>query len=101
MPNRWWRRFFTDRDNELFRTIAPPERMPAFFRAWTRKEAVLKAIGRGVQALDQCEVTFAAGEPEQVLRVGDETDASEKWFLKSWFPSDKYLAAVAVELGHT
>jgi 4'-phosphopantetheinyl transferase len=31
----------------LFQTLAPEELRPAFYRAWTRKEAVLKARGEG------------------------------------------------------
>ena len=43
---------------------------------------MLKAVGRGVQALDQCDVTFGANEPEMVLRLGDDPQTAEKWFLQ-------------------
>jgi 4'-phosphopantetheinyl transferase len=91
-------RFFTQRERDAFFPLPEPERLAAFFRAWTRKEAVLKAVGRGVQALDQCDVTFCANEPEMVLRLGDDTESAEKWFLRSWQPQPGYAAAVAVEL---
>jgi 4'-phosphopantetheinyl transferase len=91
-------RFFTRRERDTFFALAERERLDAFLRAWTRKEAVLKAIGSGVQALDQCEVTFCAGEDERVLRVGDDMDAGAKWLLRSWQPAAEYDAALAVEL---
>jgi 4'-phosphopantetheinyl transferase len=91
-------RFFTAREKRQFEQLAEPEREPAFFRLWTRKEAALKAIGRGVQSLDQCEVTFLPGDEERVLRIEDDGDAAGKWFLKNWNPEPGYLAAVAVEL---
>ncbi|MCE9534366.1 MAG: 4'-phosphopantetheinyl transferase superfamily protein [Planctomycetes bacterium] len=92
-------RFFGKHDADLYQTLAASEKLPAFFRAWTRKEAVLKAIGRGVQSLDQCEVTFLPGEPEAVLRMGDDHDVKEKWLLRSWQPESQFVAAVAVNIG--
>lgn len=91
-------RFFTRREGELFQSLPESERLAAFFRVWTRKEATLKAIGRGVQSLDQCDVTFCPGEDERVLRMGDDHAAAEKWLLRSWKPNDDFVAAVAVEL---
>jgi 4'-phosphopantetheinyl transferase len=92
-------RFFTISDRQIFSTLPKSERLPAFFRAWTRKEAALKAIGKGVQWLDFCEVTFRPGEPEAVLRMGDDINCQSKWLLRSWEPKRNYVAALAVELG--
>ncbi len=94
-------RFFSQHDCDRFKQLPEHERLNAFFRAWTRKEAVLKAIGLGVQRLDQCDVTFRTGEPEAVLRVGADTNAAAKWFLRSWQPETGYDGAVAVELSST
>lgn len=88
-------RFFTARERGLFRALPEHERLPAFFRAWTRKEAILKAVGLGVQALDQCEVSFCP-EDETVLQMGDDADCQSKWLLRSWEPESDYVAAVAV-----
>src|SRR5262249_31421650 len=51
-------RFFSRHDADVFQSLSAADRLDAFFRAWTRKEAVLKAVGRGVQSLDCCDVTF-------------------------------------------
>jgi 4'-phosphopantetheinyl transferase len=91
-------RFFRERERRAFFALPESDRPAAFFCAWTRKEAVLKAVGLGVQAVDQCDVTFCPGEPEAVLQLGDDAKSSGKWFLRSWQPRDDYVAAVAVEL---
>ena len=59
---------------------------------------MLKAVGLGVQAVDQCDVTFRPDEPESVLQLGNDVEAAGKWFLRSWLPRDDYVAAVAVEM---
>jgi 4'-phosphopantetheinyl transferase len=91
-------RFFTRRERDLFNALPDDQRQAAFFRAWTRKEAALKAVGYGVQSLDRCDVTFRPDEPELVLRMGDDSLAADKWLLRSWQPAPDYMAAVAVQL---
>jgi 4'-phosphopantetheinyl transferase len=90
-------RFFSLREIAEFQGIPTQSRQAAFLRAWTRKEAVLKAIGRGVQSLDYCEVSFADGEPAAVLSIEGDVDARDRWELITWEPAAGYLAAVAVE----
>ncbi len=36
--------------------LAPQMDLPLFFRYWTAKEAVLKAVGKGLAGLDKCRV---------------------------------------------
>jgi 4'-phosphopantetheinyl transferase len=90
-------RFFSRREVAEFEAIPSPDRQAAFLRAWTRKEAVLKAIGRGVQSLDYCEVSFADGEPAMVRSIEGDKHAGDQWELITWEPAPGYLAAVAVE----
>ncbi len=74
-------------------SLAPEARSEAFFRAWTRKEAYLKAIGTGLsRALQDIEVSLAPGEPARFL-----TDAPElqSWSLLGFKPAPGYLAALA------
>ena len=92
-------RFFTRRECDQFQALPPPARPAAFLRAWTRKEAVLKAIGRGVQSLDCCDVTFGEDEPPAVLELDGDRSAGGRWRLFGWEPAAGYLAAGAVEEG--
>ncbi len=91
-------RFFCPRERDFFRTVPEHDREDAFFRAWTRKEAVLKAVGQGVQSLDLCDVSFGIQEPVMVLRFGCNEAASDQWFLHGWRPGPKYDAALAIEM---
>ena len=91
-------RFFSRRECEQFQALPPADRPDAFLRAWTRKEAVLKAVGRGVQSLDCCEVTFANGEPPAVLALDGDPAGGRRWELFTWQPAPGYLAAGAVEV---
>ncbi len=90
-------RFFSKRECVEFQAIPQPLQQVAFLRAWTRKEAVLKALGRGVQSLDCCEVTFVDGEAPALRCMDGDARAAEKWELIAWEPVAGYLAAVAIE----
>ena len=92
-------RFFTRRECDQFHALPPAARPAAFLRAWTRKEAVLKAIGRGVQSLDCCDVTFGADEPPALLELDGDRSAGARWVMFGWEPAAGYLAAGAVERG--
>jgi 4'-phosphopantetheinyl transferase len=65
-------RFFAASEAEkLFRL--PDEQQPAaFFRCWTRKEALVKAVGAGLSIpLDSFEVSFLPGENVRKIRGAD------------------------------
>ena len=90
-------RFFSAREQSLFRALPAEEVQACFLRAWTRKEAVLKATGRGVQSLDCCEVSFGATEPVSVVSLDGDPAAKDRWLLHAWEPEPGFVAAMAVE----
>jgi 4'-phosphopantetheinyl transferase len=68
-------------------------RSAEFLRLWTAKEAVLKALGRGIAfGLDRLHVTSVTGQ--LVLRWIDEEDVS-RWQLQRLDVGADYLAALA------
>jgi 4'-phosphopantetheinyl transferase len=91
-------RFFSRHECARYHALSPADRPSAFLRAWTRKEAVLKAIGRGVQSLDCCEVTFGDDEPPALVRLDGDLGVGRRWQLFTWEPAAGYLAAGAVEV---
>lgn len=90
------RRFFSPSEVEAFNALPQEQQVAAFFRCWTRKEAYIKAIGRGLsQPLDGFDVTLAPDLPPALLRA-DEDDAS-RWSLNDIDVEKDYAAALVVE----
>jgi len=93
-------RFFSPRERDDFFSLPEPERLAAFFRGWTRKEAFLKATGTGLATvLDSFDVPLDPAAPPAVLRVADDPGASARWSLFDLDPGPGYAAALAVETG--
>jgi 4'-phosphopantetheinyl transferase len=89
-------RFFTSREQAEFFNHPQQEQPAAFFRAWTRKEALLKATGDGLASLgDTYEVPFAKVGPER-MSLSDDTEAVPCWTLLDLDVGLEYLAALAV-----
>ena len=72
--------------------------MDAFYRVWSRKEAVIKADGRGIAiGLDRFDVN--AGEPPALLDArweGAVPGEAAQWSLHSLEAPSGYAAALAV-----
>jgi 4'-phosphopantetheinyl transferase len=63
------RRFFSHRELQELVGLSPDLRAEAFFLAWTRKEAYIKAQGQGLHIkLDSFDVTLTPGGPARFLR---------------------------------
>lgn len=72
------------------------DRGAAFFRYWTRKEAVMKATGLGLK-LPLRSITLAPpGEPPRLLSATDGALDPNRTTIVDLSPGDGYLAALAV-----
>jgi 4'-phosphopantetheinyl transferase len=92
------KRFFSQRESALLQALPPEERNAAFFNAWTRKEALLKATGKGISfGLDRVEVALAPGQPAQFVSLDGDKRKAGGWALWSLTPAPGYVAAVALE----
>jgi len=84
------------RELAVYQRLSPLERPGAVLRAWTRKEAYLKAVGCGIaRPLGHIQVTFLEGEHPRLLVSGDSNDAPADWIFRSWSPRPGWFAAVA------
>ena len=93
------RRYFAPAEVDALAAVPDAARTRAFFACWTRKEAFVKAIGRGLSyPLDSFAVSFANGD-EPRITVDDPPDESERWALHALDPGPGYVGALAVSGG--
>jgi 4'-phosphopantetheinyl transferase len=91
------RRTFSPAEAATFRALPRDERVDAFYRGWTCKEAFVKMSGEGLAIpLHTFEVALAPHEGPRITRVGDERDCASRWTLVHLRPSPEYDAAVCV-----
>jgi 4'-phosphopantetheinyl transferase len=89
--------FFSARENETFRALPRNQKKMAFFEFWTRKEAFIKATGKGMyEPLDKCNATLVAGERAELIRIGGESIVDSQWFIQDLKPAPGFAAALAV-----
>jgi len=88
-------RFFSTQEQQELAQLSPDLRLQGFFNGWTRKEAILKAIGKGLTLpLDQIEVPLIG---DACLRRIDWQPAElTRWQLYNLQVEAGYAAAVAV-----
>jgi 4'-phosphopantetheinyl transferase len=90
------RRYFHPAEAADFARVPPAEAEGAFFRCWSRKEAVVKALGFGMSLdLHRYRVSCIPGaEPEVLALEGDEAP-QENWSLIDLDPGPGHAGAVA------
>jgi len=89
--------FFSPREAAEFSQLPWEQQPTAFFNLWTRKEALLKAMGEGIaHSLDRVEVSFLPGEPARVLSLPAGRRAGSEWSLVELTISPAYAAALAL-----
>ncbi len=87
-------RDFAAAERDAWLGLPDDQRIAAFFRCWTRKEAYLKARGVGLSlGLDQFEVSFSSDESVGIVRDVDANDAARQWRFYDVSPRENYLAA--------
>lgn len=90
-------KFFSPLENSVLRSLPEHLQATAFFTCWTRKEAYIKAVGKGLSIpLNQFDVSLAPGEPAALLNVEENPEEASKWSLIELFPCSDMVAAVAV-----
>lgn len=94
------RRFLSPHESHVFFGLAPHERVDAFFRCWTRKEAYIKARGDGVAlSLAEFDVSLAPGDPPALLRTRHDPRDALRWTLRDLAVGAGFAGALAAEGG--
>ncbi|MCL5261267.1 MAG: 4'-phosphopantetheinyl transferase superfamily protein [Gammaproteobacteria bacterium] len=83
--------------HDLF-LLPPNERQIAFYNCWTRKEAFIKAIGKGIFfPLEKFSVAVDTKKQGRAkLTIMDESYASKPWVLYALDPAPEYYGALVV-----
>ena len=90
-------RFFTSAEAEQLAQLAEPLRVLGFMRLWTCKEAVLKAIGRGLSfGLDRLAFDINADAwPHSLLHIADEAGPASEWQLHQFEADAAHVGSLA------
>jgi len=91
-------RFFSEHERQSLRKLPGKERVAAFFRCWTCKEAFLKAQGVGLsRSLGSFDVEVNPALPARLLATRPDANEAAKWYLREVETVQNYSAAAAVE----
>jgi len=91
------RRFFSPGEVAVLHSLPVEQQKEAFFLCWTRKEAFIKAIGKGLSIpLNQFDVSLTPNHPAELLRTRYDRLEVNRWsiFNIDLFPD--YAAALAI-----
>ncbi|HEV3157457.1 MAG TPA: 4'-phosphopantetheinyl transferase superfamily protein [Candidatus Baltobacteraceae bacterium] len=92
------RRFFAPAEAEEIHSAPPEQHVAAFFACWTRKEALVKAMGVGLSMLlDTFQVSMLPNRPAEVIAVAGDPLARTRWKLVDLSEAD-FAAALAVNI---
>jgi 4'-phosphopantetheinyl transferase len=92
------KRFFSVNEVAILGTIPIERKLEAFYNCWARKEAYIKAHGKGLLLpLDSFDVSFAPWEPPMLLVTKEEPQERFLWTLLDLKPGLGYVGALAVK----
>lgn len=91
-------RFFAPGEVAALRALPEAARTLAFFHGWTRKEAYIKARGKGLAIpLDEFEVSIDPARPAALLATRPDPAEAARWSLVELPTEPGYVAAACVE----
>jgi 4'-phosphopantetheinyl transferase len=89
-------RFFAADECAALESLAPRDRARAFYLAWTRKEAYVKAVGDGLHIpLDSFSVTLRPGEEARLVGLDTDPKPTRDWNLHHLDAKPGFVGAVA------
>jgi 4'-phosphopantetheinyl transferase len=90
-------RFFSISERQQLGALPESEKVEAFFRCWTRKEAYIKAIGEGLSLpLSQFDVSLEAMETDALLATRPDNSEAGQWSIREVSGGPGYSAALCV-----
>lgn len=72
---------FAEEEKNHWQQLPEPQKTLAFYRFWTRKEAFVKATGRGIAlGLKQCAIN--PENPKELLRIPKDYGQASEWLMQ-------------------
>jgi 4'-phosphopantetheinyl transferase len=95
--------FLSELEHVSFLILPESERLESFYDIWTKKEAFIKAIGKGLSyQLNKFSVSSAPDEPPRIIEIKNSKIEAEKWLIKSFTIQDNNkLYKMACLIKHT
>jgi 4'-phosphopantetheinyl transferase len=91
---------FSPHENRDLKNLSPQEKLAAFYTCWTRKEAFVKALGKGLfYPLNRFSVSIASEKRSCLLNIDNDPAEAARWTIVGLNIAEEYAAALAVE-GH-
>ena len=73
---------FSPEEVAVWEQLPPAEQSDGFFACWTRKEAIVKALGGGLSiALDSFQVTLAPAQTARLISIGRDRGPLSAWTI--------------------
>lgn len=89
---------FSQQERHELSSLVSADKQKGFFSCWTRKEAFIKALGKGFsRSLDSFDVSTLPADADVVSKVGSINDVDSHWELYSFNPAPGFVAAIALE----
>lgn len=95
------RRMFSEGDYLAWSHLPDGLRLTAFYKCWTQKEALIKALGCGLsQPMSQLSVSMLPEEPAALVNLNGDCKRASDWSLHSFVPEIGTIAAFALKTRH-
>lgn len=92
------RRFFHEEEVAALERLSGALREATFFRCWTRKEAYLKAVGKGLTfPLNQVLVNHEDDSMPSIRAIAGSVAEARDWHMRAWDFGQGFLAALAYQ----
>ncbi len=91
------RRFFSATERSALARLTQTERRSAFLACWTRKEAYVKAVGRGISMpLDAFDVSVLPDAPAVLLATRPDPGEVDRWSMHGFDAGPDHIGALVV-----